>query len=176
VNNSPKGIIQVKNIQSKSIMTLNEILSALRQPVPTEFISKKRVGNSTLDFISWFHYCDLLDQRCGFGNWSWEVVSTTISNNRIFLTGRLTIIGSDRQISMDATGTEEMNCSSYGDPSSNAEAMALRRCCAKFGLSRELWEKEKPAYTPKTTPKPATPRTGKEITREEWLALKANQG
>ncbi|WP_228016134.1 hypothetical protein [Synechocystis salina] len=31
-----------------------------------------------------------------------------------------------------------------GDPSSNAEAMALRRCCAKFGLGRDLWRKDKP--------------------------------
>ncbi|WP_206602585.1 hypothetical protein [Cyanobacterium aponinum] len=155
-------------------MTLNDILKRLKEPVAPSYISQKKVGNSVLDFISWFDYCDILDERCGLGNWYWEIVSTTISDNRYFMTGRLTIAGTDRSISQDATGTEILNCSSYGDPSSNAEAMALRRACAKFGLARELWRKDdKPNHSYQSQLKPMGKR---EITREEWLALRAKQG
>jgi hypothetical protein len=151
-------------------MTLKDIITALKQPVPSSFISRKKVGNSELDYISWFDYCDLLDERCGLGNWQWEITNVMTADNRLVITGKLTIFGDDRTISQMATGTEVLNCSSYGDPSSNAEAMALRRCCAKFGLSRELWRKDD---KPSSTPKP----TGKgEISREQWLALRAKQG
>ena len=149
-------------------MTLNDILTRLKEPVAPSYISQKKVGNSVLDFISWFDYCDILDERCGLGNWSWEIVSTTISDNRYFMTGRLTIVGTDRSVSQDATGTEILNCSSYGDPSSNAEAMALRRACAKFGLARELWRKDKPNNSYQSKPKPMAKN---EITREQWLEL-----
>jgi len=145
-----------------------EIIKRLKEDVPTELISSKKVGNSKIDYISWFDYCDLLDERCGIGYWSWEIKQTTISDNRLFLIGKLTIIGDDRSLSQDATGTEILNCSSYGDPSSNSEAMALRRACAKFGLARYLWNKE----TTKTqTNQQETKNTAKgEISREQWLA------
>jgi hypothetical protein len=159
-------------------MTLNDILTALKQPVPSEFISQKSIKGNELDFISWYHYCDLLDDRAGLGNWQWQITNTTISNNRIFLTGKLTIIGDDRAVSMDATGTEILDCNSYGDPSSNAEAMALRRCCAKFGLSRELWDKENKTNTRTANQSKSTnkPTAKGEITREQWLAMRAKQG
>jgi hypothetical protein len=41
----------------------------------------------------------------------------------------------------EATGQEEGDCGSYGDPSSNAESMALRRAAAKFGLALYLYDK-----------------------------------
>ena len=43
--------------------------------------------------------------------------------------GTLTIGGDDRILSMDAFGTENLKCSNYGDPSSNAEASCIRRAC-----------------------------------------------
>jgi hypothetical protein len=44
----------------------------------------------------------------------------------------------------EATGTEEEpdeDEKMYGDPSSNAEAMALKRAAAKFGLGLYLYQK-----------------------------------
>lgn len=63
------------------------------------------------------------------------------THERIFLIGRLTIPTSEGKISREASGTELLNCSSYGDPSSNAESMAFRRACAKFGLGLYLYNK-----------------------------------
>lgn len=150
--------------------TIAEMIESLREAVATNLISSKRVGGNTISYISWFDYCELLDTRLGLGNWYWEIINTTTTDNRLFLTGRLTVIGDDRSLSQDATGTEVLNCSSYGDPSSNAEAMALRRACAKFGLARDLWQKDKPNNSTQVKPR------GKgEISREQWLQLKANQ-
>jgi len=63
------------------------------------------------------------------------------TTNRIFLTARITIHAAEGTFSREATGTELLNCGSYGDPSSNAESMALRRA-AKLGLGLYLYEKD----------------------------------
>ena len=57
------------------------------------------------------------------------------------LTGRLTLHTADGSISREATGCELLDCDSYGDPVSNAEAMVFRRAAAKFGLGRSLYDK-----------------------------------
>jgi hypothetical protein len=161
-------------------MTLADIITRLKEPVAQSLISQKKVGNSTIDYISWFDYCDLLDDRAGLGQWQWDIIAVTTTNDRLFIIGKLTIFGDDRTLSQMATGTEILNCSSYGDPSSNAEAMALRRCCAKFGLARYLWDKEEKTTSNnsnKSQSIPTTKPTGKnEITREQWLAMRAKQG
>jgi hypothetical protein len=41
----------------------------------------------------------------------------------------------------EASGYEFLNCDSYGDTSSNAEAMALKRAAAKFGVGIGLYDK-----------------------------------
>ncbi|AIE76307.1 hypothetical protein [Synechocystis sp. PCC 6714] len=95
--------------------------------------------------------------------------------DRLTLTGSLTIHGDDRSLTRQATGTEDIDCNSYGDPSSNAEAMALRRCCAKFGLGRDLWRKDKPQplkMGQRREPEKQTVLAPGTISREEWLARK----
>ena len=156
-------------------MILSKIIQKLQEPIPRELIKQKRVGDSILDFVSWYDTCSLLDERVGLGFWSWEVVTMTISNNHLFLSGKLTIYADDGERSMMATGSEKLNCSSYGDPSSNSEAMALKRSASKFGLARSLYEKEdKPKRT--NTIKPHQPNSeqagSREISREQWQQLR----
>ena len=163
-------------------MKIAEIIDTLKEPVNSRLISHKKVENkktgeiSYIDYISWFDYCNLLDERIGLGRWEWGIVSITTTNNRLFITGKLTIHSDDCSLSQMATGTEILHCSSYGDPSSNAEAMALRRACAKFGLARNLWRKEEKHNSFKTN-KTFNHQGGKtkEITKEQWLQLKNNQ-
>ena len=165
-------------------MNIAQIISRLKQPVDPNLISQKKVGGKIIDYISWFGYCNLLDERVGLGNWEWSIVNMTTTDNRLFITGKLTIYGDapqsgtggERSVSQMATGTEILNCNSYGDPSSNAEAMALRRACAKFGLARNLWRKEEKHNSFKTN-KTFNHQGGKtkEITKEQWLQLKNNQ-
>lgn len=125
-------------------MKLSEILETLQQPIPSNLISAKTLKGNKIDYVSWIDLSDLLDQRCGLAGWEWLVNDVKEIGENLTLTGTLTIHGDDKSLTRMATGIEALNCSSYGDPSSNAEAMALRRCCAKFGLGRDLWRKDKP--------------------------------
>ncbi len=53
--------------------------------------------------------------------------------------GKLTIKAAEGDFTRSATGNEDSEVDSWGDPYSNAEAMCFRRCVAKFGLGLGLW-------------------------------------
>ena len=158
-------------------MLLSEILENLKRPIPSNLMSKKgifknKVKIDEVDYVSWIDLADLLDQRCGLAGWEWSISNVQQIGQNLTLTGTLVINGDDRTLTRMATGIEELNCSSYGDPSSNAEAMALRRCCAKFGLGREMWRKgEKPKNNSSSNNSAPVKKKG-ELTREEWLKLR----
>ncbi|MGK7881119.1 MAG: Rad52/Rad22 family DNA repair protein [Crocosphaera sp.] len=158
-------------------MNLIDILRSLAQPVPKDLISQKTLKGNKIDYIAWYDLCDLLDDHCGIDGWEWSVKDVNQISNRLTLTGILTIHGEDKSLTRMATGTEDVNCSSYGDPSSNAEAMALRRCCCKFGLARDLWRKENKSNSNiSQMSKSKKPLPKGEITQKEWLKRKAQKG
>ncbi|BAQ67097.1 hypothetical protein [Geminocystis sp. NIES-3709] len=136
-------------------MLIAEILLKLKQPIPSSILRKKDSfikgkKGKPITYISWFDTCNLLDERAGL--WSWHIDNVIHTETRLIVYGTLTIIAEDKELSMSATGTEELNCSTYGDPSSNAEAMAFKRACAKFGLARYLYDKElRDTYTEQST-------------------------
>jgi hypothetical protein len=154
--------------------TLEKILKSFGQTFD-QYIEQKPVfskgsKSGTVEYIPWFSLCDILDTYAP--GWEWEL-SCDYHGDRTVVIGKLTIHGSDRSISRSATGNEDSNCGSFGDPCSNAEAMALRRACAKFGIARYLWakdEKPKSNQQPSSTFKTTPPREKGTISREEWLA------
>lgn len=127
-------------------MNRQETVSALSKAIPKKYLSERNQGGQKITYIAWFDICELLNERVGYGNWQWEVIDikfeTTANKARCYLIGRLTIFCDDGELSMTSTGNEELNCNSFGDPSSNAEAMAMRRCASKFGLGLDLYKKE----------------------------------
>ena len=137
-------------------MNLLDILTKLRESVDPRLLASKPVGRGSnrqeVDYIPWYDVCQLLDERTG-GLWEWRIVDIQLNDSRIFIVGELKIFVDGQSLVRQASGTEELNCSSYGDPSSNAEAMALRRAAAKFGLGIDLWRKEgqKPSSVGKFT-------------------------
>jgi hypothetical protein len=167
--------------------TLEQILKSFGQTFD-QYIEQKPVyskgsKSGTVEYIPWFNLCDILDTYAPC--WEWEL-SCDYHGDRTVVIGKLTIHGSDRSISRSATGNEDSNCGSFGDPCSNAEAMAMRRCCAKFGIARYLWAKDdKPksnqswaenvreVQTRNQQPKPKGKGT---ISREEWLARQRPEG
>lgn len=143
---------------------LPEILANLRKPVAANLISSKSTytkgqASGKAQYIAWPTLIRLLDERAN-GFWEWKI-RTIIAGDRTIIEGSLTVHGSDGSLTREAAGNESNDVDSYGDPSSNAEAMALRRCCAKFGLGLELWDKTKPSNGG--------------LTREEWQAKFANK-
>jgi Rad52/22 family double-strand break repair protein len=130
-----------------------EILANLSKQIPRQYLDTlKDKGNAA--YIPWFNACKLLD-RCTGGHWEYFITNIHTTSERIFVTVRITIYALERSFSRDATGTEllkreitdrqtgelQVKELAYGDPSSNAESMALRRAAAKFGLGLYLYDK-----------------------------------
>lgn len=128
-----------------------EILADLSKPIPGKYIERlKDKGNAP--YIPWYHACSLLD-RCTGGHWDYAIPSMHSTGDRLFVTARITLYAAEGSFSRDAIGTEllkrevtdrktgEVSIAelAYGDPSSNAESMALRRAASKFGLARYLY-------------------------------------
>ncbi len=122
-------------------MKLADKLMRLREPVPKEMISFKTLKGNKIEYIAWVDICEILDSCCGADGWAWDVTDFKQIGDNLTLIGKLTVYADDGWRTMAATGCESINCSSYGDPSSNAEAMALRRAAAKLGVARNLWKK-----------------------------------
>ena len=117
---------------------LAAILEDFSRPIPDRFIKTKTIKGTRIPYVPWYTYIKLLHYYAPGFSWSLRVVST---EGRTVVEGRLSIKAAEGEFSMMATGSEENDVDSYGDPTSNSEAMALRRACAKFGLGLHLWEK-----------------------------------
>jgi hypothetical protein len=120
--------------------SLAEIQSAISRELPKSMLSTKKLGGQAIPYIPWHRVNKILDKYCP--GWCWEVKEIKTTNEYLFLIGRLTIPTANGLIYREATGNEKLNCSSYGDPSSNAESQAFRRAAAKFGLGLYLYEKD----------------------------------
>ena len=120
-------------------LTLSQIEEILSRPLPKSMLRTKEIKGNKITYIPWYVANRILSKYCI--GWTWEITKFETSSDRVFLVGRLTIPTSEGNIYREATGTESLNCSSYGDPSSNAESMAFRRACAKFGLGLYLYDK-----------------------------------
>lgn len=128
--------------------TLRQIEQQLSKELPRELLSTRSQQGKRLDYISWHTAVKILNKYCP--GWTWEICNIGQSSDRIFLNGRLTIPTAEGNVYREATGTEELKRIdkegksvelAYGDPSSNAESMALRRAAAKFGLGLYLYDK-----------------------------------
>jgi len=115
-----------------------EILSDLQKPIPQRFIKAKSLKGNKINYVPWYSLNRLLDFYCP--GWDWEITQQQIGERTVTI-GKLTVKAAEGEFTRSASGCEDEDCSSYGDPSSNSEAMAFRRCCAKFGLGLALWEK-----------------------------------
>lgn len=148
--------------------TIAQIKNALSRPIPKSILKQKKKGRSQIDFIPWYSVVKILDKYAP--GWSWEIKSTQLSADRIFIVGRLTIPAADGVFFQEASGTETLKEDkeiwlgekderyplkddlgrvvteprelAYGDPASNSESMAFRRAAAKFGLGLHLYNKD----------------------------------
>ena len=145
-----EGITTVLARPSEAL-PVSEIIQILSRPLPPKILETKNLGGRKLSFISWKYIPPILDKYAR--GWCWEITQLQTTSDRIFLVGRLTIPTADGLVYREATGTEclkEVKTDkvtgemiereiAYGDPSSNAESMAFRRACAKFGLGLYLY-------------------------------------
>jgi hypothetical protein len=122
-----------------SLRSINEIIADLSKPIAERHLKTRKQGGQTLTYISWDVAVRYLDHFAGA--WSFEIRSVTAIGDRCVVTARISIPCLEGVVSREATGTEDEELRGYGDPSSNAEAMALKRAVAKFGLGLYLYQK-----------------------------------
>ena len=132
-----------------------EILADLSKPIPNKYLDTRKQGNANLNYLPWYNAVILLN-RCTGGHWDYQIIHIHTTSDRIFLTARISIYAAEGTFSRDASGTELLKETrwnketktkefvelSYGYSSSNAESMALRRCCTKFGLGLYLYDRD----------------------------------
>ncbi len=124
--------------------SITNIIAALSKQLPAELLKtkslKSRSGQTAnLTYIEWHTAVRILDKYAP--GWSYEIRSVTPVGSSVVVVARISIPCAEGIVYREATGIEDEDLSGYGDPASNAEAMALKRAASKFGLGLYLYRK-----------------------------------
>jgi hypothetical protein len=123
----------------QTLRSIKEIIADLSAPIPERHIRYKVKGGQKLAYIPWHTAIKYLDHFAP--GWSYEIRHLTGIGGLVIVVARISIPCAEGVVYREATGNEEEDCGSYGDPSSNSESMALRRAAAKFGLGLYLYDR-----------------------------------
>lgn len=128
-----------------ALRSISEIIKDLSKDLPERHIKSKVLKGQRINFITWYHAVKYLDLYAP--GWSGEVRQVAEIGGRVIVVYRITIPCLEGLVYREATGQEsdwdEEEETKYGDPSSNAEAMAFKRAAAKFGLGLYLYDRKK---------------------------------
>lgn len=127
-----------EEIISNELRSIREIIKDLSKPVAKRHLRKRKQGGKEILYIAWHDAVKYLDHYAS--GWNYEIRSIESIGGKLILTVRLSIICLEGVVYRDATGQEDEEKDNYGDSSSNAESMALRRAAAKFGLGLYLYD------------------------------------
>jgi hypothetical protein len=123
---------------SAEVRSIREIVKDLSKPIAQKHLRKRRQGGKEILYLAWHDAVKYLDHYAS--GWCYEVRSIDSIAGKLILTVRLSIPCLEGIIYREATGQEDETLEAYGDSSSNAESMALRRAAAKFGLGIALYD------------------------------------
>jgi hypothetical protein len=126
-------------VESNELRSIRDIVKDLSKPVASRHLRTRKQGGKELTYISWYDAVKYLDHYAP--GWCYEVRSMNSVGGKLIMTIRLSVPCLEGVVFREATGQEEEETTSYGDSSSNAESMALRRAAAKFGLGLYLYDK-----------------------------------
>jgi hypothetical protein len=146
-NNAPALALQAQAPNDKQrpeprpLRSIDAIIEDLSKPIADRHLRTRRQGGKDITYIEWHTAIRYLDHYAA--GWSCEIRDVTTSGSRCVVTVRITIPCLEGSIFREATGTEDEELRGYGDPSSNAEAMSLKRAAAKFGLGLYLYQNQK---------------------------------
>jgi hypothetical protein len=118
---------------------IQEIVADLSKDVPQKMLADKTLKGSKITFLPWYRAARMLDYYAP--GWQYEVRDIKQVGSQCVVIVRLSIPAAEGWFYREATGIEEEEVKGFGDTTSNAESMALRRAAAKFGLARGLYEK-----------------------------------
>lgn len=124
---------------SEELRSIRDIVKDLSKPVAKRHLRTRKQGNQQIEYISWYDAIKYLDHYAP--GWCYEIRRVDSIAGKLILTIRLSVPCLEGVVYREATGQEDELHDKYGDSSSNAESMALRRAAAKFGLGLSLYEK-----------------------------------
>lgn len=126
---------------STELRSIREIVKDLSKPVAKRHLRSRKQGGREINYIAWHDAVKYLDHYAA--GWNYEIRSIASIGGKLILTVRLSIPCLEGVVYREATGQEDEDLEAYGDSSSNAESMALRRASAKFGLGLYLYDQNK---------------------------------
>lgn len=135
---------ETETTENQVIATINEprsireIVKDLSKPIAQKHLRKRRQGGKEILYLAWHDAVKYLDHYAT--GWCYEVRRIDSIGGKLILTIRLSIPCAEGIVYREATGQEDETLDAYGDSSSNAESMALRRAAAKFGLGLGLYD------------------------------------
>ena len=137
-NNPETDALGTKPDTENGFRSIREIVKDLSKPVAKRHLRTRKQGGKELQYIAWHDAVKYLDHYAP--GWNYEVRSIQNIAGKLILTVRLSVPCAEGIVYREATGQEDEDKDNYGDSSSNAESMALRRASAKFGLGLYLYD------------------------------------
>jgi len=138
-NNSQPEAAEEKS--KSELRSIREIVKDLSKPIAQKHLRKRRQGGKEISYLAWHDAVKYLDHFAP--GWCYEIRSIDSVAGKLILTVRISVLSLEGIIYREATGQEDEDLESYGNSSSNAESMALRRAAAKFGLGLSLYDQNK---------------------------------
>jgi len=123
---------------SQPLRSIRDIVKDLSKPIAQKHLRKRRQGGKEINYLAWHDAVKYLDHYAP--GWCYEIRRIDSIAGKVILTVRLSIPCQEGVVYREATGQEDETLDSYGDSTSNAESMALRRAAAKFGLGIGLYD------------------------------------
>lgn len=140
--------------------SIEDIIASLSRQLPDELLKTKTLKGNAITYIEWHTAVRILDKHAP--GWNYEVRSVSGIGDNLVVIARISIPCAEGIVYREATGIEDDDSSGYGDSASNAEAMALKRCAAKFGLGLYLYRKDKKVpqqgVASRSAPQPQAPQ------------------
>ena len=129
---------QIPHDDDGILRSIRDIVKDLSKPVAKRHLRVRRQGGKEIGYIAWHDAIKYLDHYAP--GWCYEVRTMQSIGGKLILTIRLSVPCLEGIVFREATGQEDEEKDTYGDSSSNAESMALRRAAAKFGLGLYLYD------------------------------------
>lgn len=124
--------------EPQNLRSIRDIVADLTKPVAKRHLRKRKQGGKEIAYIAWHDAIKYLDHFAP--GWNYEVREIKSIGGKLILTVRLSVLCAEGMVYREATGQEDEDKDTYGDSSSNAESMALRRAASKFGLGLYLYD------------------------------------
>lgn len=139
MSTNQRGQLQAVNVEPPTMRPINSIIADLSKQLPARHLKQRRQGNADITFIEWHTAMKYLDLYAP--GWSYAVRAVSLVGSLVTAVASISIPCAEGLVTREATGCEDVNSKGYGDPVSNAEAMALKRAASKFGLALYLYSK-----------------------------------